>query len=90
MIAGPKLLLAIWGVMISAGGAVPRAVTLHSEVCLHGLMHLSLLFPLGNDSAHRPPKGNAKRPTGLPQPNGATGHPLSPPRKPLLSQRRGA
>lgn len=52
VIADPKLLLDIWGIMISAGrDAILWAVRLHSEVCLHGLMHLCLLFPLGNDAA---------------------------------------
>lgn len=52
VIADPKLLLDIWGIMISAGrDAILWAVRLHSEVCLHGLMRLCLLFPLGNDAA---------------------------------------
>lgn len=54
MITDPKLLLDIWGIMISAGrDAILWAVRLHSEVCLHGLMHLLLLFPFGNNAARR-------------------------------------
>lgn len=54
LIADPKLLLDIWGIMISAGrDAILRAVRLHSEVCLHGLMHLLLLLPFGNNAASR-------------------------------------
>lgn len=50
--AGPKLLLDIWGVMISAGrDAIPWAVRLHSEVCLHGLTRLWLFFPFGDGAA---------------------------------------
>lgn len=52
LIADPKLLLDIWGVMISAGrDAILWAVRLHSEVCLHGLTHLLSLFPFGNNAA---------------------------------------
>ena len=52
LIADPKLLLDIWGVMVSAGrDAILWAVRLHSEVCFHGLMHLLSLFPFGNDAA---------------------------------------
>lgn len=54
LIADPKLLLDIWGVMISAGReAILWAVRLHCEVCLHGLMHLLSLFPFGNNAASR-------------------------------------
>lgn len=49
--AGPKLLLDIWGIMISAGrDAIPWAVRLHSEVCLHALTHL-WFFPFGDGAA---------------------------------------
>lgn len=52
LMAGPKLLLDIWGVMISAGrDAIPWAVRLHSQVCLHGLTHLWLFFPFGDGAA---------------------------------------
>lgn len=52
LMAGPKLLLDIWGVMISAGRhAIPWAVRLHSEVCLHGLTHLWLFFSFGDGAA---------------------------------------
>lgn len=54
LIADPKLLLDIWDIIISAGrDAIPWAVRLHSEVCLHGLMHLLLLLPFGNNAASR-------------------------------------
>lgn len=55
-IAGPALLLARWGAVISAGRSIPWAATLHCEVCLHGLMHLSPLFPGGVTARTGPQK----------------------------------
>lgn len=40
-------------------------------------------------SKHRPPKENARRPVRFPQQNGGITHPLSQPRKPLLTKYRG-
>lgn len=64
------------------------AVRLHSEDCLHGLMHLFLILSFWKQcSKQRLPKESTKCPVTLHQQNGGTKkYPLFQPRKPVIKK----